>query len=436
MTILASDYDPTLFGNDPWWLIVAKALFVFVFLLMIPLIGVYAERKLFAKMQMRIGPNRVGPKGLFQSAADGIKMAFKEGIIPAGVDKPIYVLAPIIAAVPAFMAFAVIPFGPEVSIFGHRTALQLTDMPVAVLYILAVTSVGVYGIVLAGWSSGSTYPLLGGLRSSAQVISYEIAMGLCFASVFLLAGTMSTSGIVGAQEDTWFVFALLPAFLIYCVAMVGETNRAPFDLPEAEGELVGGFHTEYSSLMFAMFMLAEYVNMGTVSALANTLFLGGWQAPWPISIWDGANSGWWPMLWFTIKVWIFLFVFFWLRAALPRLRYDQFMKIGWQVLIPIALVWVMVVAAVKAMRNEGYEVSTIALVCAGTALIVIVAALVWRASRGRGGAEPGGVPAMPAPFNPTAGGFPVPPLPGQQVPDAREPVGVAPARTSEENRHA
>ncbi len=200
---------------------------------------------------MRPGPNRVGPWGLLQSLADGVKLALKEGLTPAGIDKPIYLLAPIISVVPAFMAFAVIPMGGEVSVFGHRTALQLTDLPVAVLYILAVTSIGVYGIVLAGWASGSTYPLLGGLRSSAQVISYEIAMALSFAAVFLYAGTMSTSGIVAAQDRTWYVFLLLPSFVVYVTSMVGETNRAPFDLPEAEGELVGGFHTEYSSLKFA-----------------------------------------------------------------------------------------------------------------------------------------------------------------------------------------
>ena len=224
------------------------------------------------------------------------------------MDKPIYLLAPIISTVPAFMAFAVIPMGPVVSVFGHRTPLQLTDLAVAVLYILAVTSIGVYGIVLAGWALGSTYPLLGGLRSSAQVISYEIAMALSFAAVFLFAGTMSTSGIVAAQDRIWYVFLLLPSFLVYVTSMVGETNRAPFDLPEAEGELVGGFHTEYSSLKFAMFMLAEYVNMTTVSALATTMFLGGWHAPWPINMWDGANTGWWPLLWFTAKVWVFLFL--------------------------------------------------------------------------------------------------------------------------------
>ena len=215
-----------------------------------------------------------------------MKIALKEGFIPAGVDKPIFLLAPVIAVIPAFMAFAVIPFGPVVSVFGHSTPLQLTDLHVGVLYILAVTSIGVYGIVLAGWSSGSTYPLLGGLRSTAQVISYEIAMALSFVGVFLFAGTMSTSGIVAAQSQVWFVFLLLPSFVIYVISMVGETNRAPFDLPEAESELVGGFHTEYSSMKFAMFFLAEYINMVTVSAIAVTLFLGGWRAPWPLSTVD------------------------------------------------------------------------------------------------------------------------------------------------------
>ncbi len=283
--------DPTLFGHDPWWLILAKSLGIFVFLLLTVLAAILIERKILGRMQLRIGPNRVGPGGLLQSLADGVKLALKEGLIPAGVDKGIYLAAPVIAVIPAFMAFAVIPLGGEVSVFGHRTALQLTDLPVAVLYILAVTSIGVYGIVLAGWASGSVYPLLGGLRSTAQVISYEIAMALSFVAVFIYAGTMSTSGIVAAQNDTWYIFLLLPSFLVYLTSMVGETNRAPFDLPEAEGELVGGFHTEYSSLKFAMFMLAEYVNMTTVSALATTLFLGGWHAPWPISLWEGANSG-------------------------------------------------------------------------------------------------------------------------------------------------
>lgn len=360
--------DLSAFGHDPWWLVLLKALGIFAFLVLTVLVAILVERKVLARMQMRLGPNRVGPRGLLQSLVDGIKLALKEGLIPARADKPTYVLAPIISVVPAVMAFAVIPMGPEVSIFGHTTPLQLTDMPVAVLYVLAVTSVGVYGIVLAGWASGSTYPLLGGLRSAAQVVSYEIAMALSFAAVFVTAGTMSTSGIVTAQQHTWFVFVLAPSFLIYLTAMVGETNRAPFDLPEAEGELVGGFHTEYSSLKFAMFMLAEYINMTTVSALATTLFFGGWQAPWPLSMIDGVNLGWWPLLWFTAKIWIFLFLFIWLRGTLPRLRYDQFMALGWKLLIPAALAWLMVVALSSSLPDQEARVPWTSL--AGAAAIV------------------------------------------------------------------
>src|SRR5215207_8306680 len=254
-------------------------------------------------------------------------------------------------------------------------------MPVAVLYILAATSIGVYGIVLAGWASGSTYPLLGGLRSSAQVISYEIAMALSFAAVFIYAGTMSTSGIVASQQGLWYIFLLLPSFLVYVTSMVGETNRAPFDLPEAEGELVGGFHTEYSSLKFAMFMLAEYVNMTTVSALATTMFLGGWHAPWPINMWDGANTGWWPLLWFTAKVWAFLFLYILLRGTLPRLRYDQFMAIGWKVLIPVSLAWIMVVATAHSLRVHGEGAWATALLIGGTIATLLLARALWRAQR-------------------------------------------------------
>ncbi|CRK50902.1 NADH-quinone oxidoreductase subunit H [Rhodococcus sp. RD6.2] len=414
--VLAAGADLSAFGRDPWWLVIAKAVAIFAFLIVTPLLALLAERKVMAWMQMRVGPNRVGPRGTLQSLADGIKLALKEGIVPAGVDKPVYLLAPIISIVPAIMAFAVIPFGPEVSVFGHRTPLQLTDLQVAVLYVLAVTSVGVYGIVLAGWASGSTYPLLGGLRSTAQVISYEVAMGLSFAAVFLDAGTMSTSGIVDSQVGTWYVFLLLPSFLIYVTSMVGETNRAPFDLPEAEGELVGGFHTEYSSLRFAMFMLAEYINMVTVSALATTLFLGGWHAPWPISIWDGANSGWWPVLWFVAKVWAFLFVFIWLRATLPRLRYDQFMNLGWKVLIPASLVWVMLVATAKALRIEGHDARAVTLVVAGVMVALALFALLWNLLRRRRTDETEIAPPEEQPFDPMAGGFPVPPMPGQKLP--------------------
>lgn len=403
--------DPTLFGHDPWWLIVGKAVAIFAFLMLSVLSAILIERKLLGRMQMRFGPNRVGPKGLLQSLVDGVKLALKEGLVPAGVDKFVYLVAPVISAVPAFIAFAVIPLGGEVSIFGHRTALQLTDMPVAVLYILAATSIGVYGIVLAGWASGSTYPLLGGIRSSAQVISYEIAMALSFVAVFIYAGTMSTSGIVAAQDGVWFVFLLLPSFLVYVTSMVGETNRAPFDLPEAEGELVGGFHTEYSSIKFAMFMLAEYVNMTTVSALATTMFLGGWHAPWPINMWDGANTGWWPLLWFIAKVWGFMFLFFWLRATLPRMRYDQFMGLGWKALIPFSLAWIMIVATARALRNEGFDQVTTTVASLGTIVALLIAVVLWRSLRRRNVRT-----APEQKLDPEV--FPTPPLPAIEKPTA------------------
>lgn len=402
MTPGASYPDPAVFGHDPWWLILAKALGVFVFLMLTVLVAILVERKLLGRMQLRYGPNRVGPFGLLQSLVDGIKLALKEGLVPAGVDRPIYLMAPVISVITAIMAFAVIPMGPVVSVFGHSTPLQLTDLPVGVLYVLAITSIGVYGIVLAGWASGSTYPLLGGLRSSAQVVSYEIAMALCFAAVFLYSGTMSTSGIVDAQTHTWYVLLLLPSFLVYVTAMVGETNRAPFDLPEAEGELVGGFHTEYSSLKFAMFFLAEYVNMTTVSALATTLFLGGWRAPWPLSLWSGFNAGWWPLVWFVVKVWLFLLLFMWLRATLPRLRYDQFMALGWKLLIPVSLVWILIVAC---LRSAGLTGVLPSLAAAAALLAVLVAANAVRRSMRR---------PLPPPPPPDGTGFPVPPLPTEK----------------------
>ena len=251
------------------------------------------------------------------------------------------------------MAFAVIPLSGEVNFFGHKTAMQLTDLPVGVLYVLAIASVGVYGIVLAGWSSGSTYPLLGGLRSSAQVISYEVAMGLSLVAVFIYAGSMSTSEIVQAQQQWWFAVILFPSFIIYAISMVGETNRAPFDLAEAEGELVGGFHTEYSSLKFALFFLAEYVNIIAVSALATTLFLGGYHALPGLGFTEQWLGGWFTVAWFFLKVLFFFFIFVWLRGTLPRLRYDQFMQFGWKVLIPVSLAWIMVVSTLRVMSQEG-----------------------------------------------------------------------------------
>jgi NADH-quinone oxidoreductase subunit H len=363
------------FGHDPWWLVLGKALAIFVFLMLNVLVAILLERKILGWMQLRPGPNRAGPWGILQSLADGIKLALKESITPGGVDKFVYFAAPVFSVIPAFTAFAFIPFGPEVSVFGHRTPLQLTDLPVAVLFILGLSAIGVYGIVLGGWASGSTYPLLGGVRSTAQVISYEVAMGLSFAAVFLYAGTMSTSEIIAAQDRVWYVFLLAPSFVIYLISMVGETNRAPFDLPEAEGELVAGFHTEYSSLKFAMFMLAEYVNMFTVSSLASILFFGGWHAPWPLNMWEGANHGWWPLLWFTAKMWTFLFIYFWLRASLPRLRYDQFMALGWKLLIPASLVWVLIAAVIRTARNQGYPHWTPILVVSSGAFAVLLVAL-------------------------------------------------------------
>ncbi|MFC5954207.1 NADH-quinone oxidoreductase subunit NuoH [Streptomyces pratens] len=420
--------DLSMFGRDPWWLVVVKAVFCFAFLMVTVLIAIVMERKIVAWMQLRVGPNRNGPWGMLQSLADGVKLMLKEDLVVKRADKVVYVLAPIVAAVPAFMAIAVIPFGPsgnEISIFGQRTTMQLTDLPIALLYILAVASIGIYGIVLAGWSSGSTYPLLGGLRSCAQMISYEIAMGAAFASVFLYSGSMSTSAIVEQQADRWYILLLPVSFIIYIVTMVGETNRAPFDMPESEGDLVGGFNTEYSSIKFAMFMLAEYINMVTVSAVAVTLFLGGWRAPWPVStFWEGANHGWWPMLWFIVKVQLLLFMFVWLRGTLPRVRYDQLMKLGWKVLIPVSLVWLMAVATVRALRNEGYGFADLALYIAGGVLVLLLLSFVADMFRSKGkdgkdGKEAegaGGPGGAPAAFDPMAGGFPVPPLPGQELP--------------------
>ncbi|RSS83179.1 NADH-quinone oxidoreductase subunit NuoH [Streptomyces sp. WAC06614] len=415
--------DLSLFGRDVWWLVVLKAAFCFAFLMVTVLVSIVWERKVVAWMQLRIGPNRHGPWGMLQSLADGVKLMLKEDVVVKRADKVVYVLAPIVAAIPAFMAIAVIPFGPpgnEISIFGQRTTMQLTDLPIAVLYILAVASVGIYGIVLAGWSSGSTYPLLGGLRSCAQMISYEIAMGAAFASVFLYSGSMSTSAIVEAQADRWYIVLLPVSFLIYIVTMVGETNRAPFDMPESEGDLVGGFNTEYSSIKFAMFMLAEYVNMVTVSAVATTLFLGGWRAPAPISTyWEGANHGWWPLLWFVIKVQLLLFFFIWLRGTLPRVRYDQLMKLGWKVLIPVSVVWLMLVATVRALRNERYEFGDIVLYVGGGVVAVLLLSLVVDLFRDRkekaGAARQSGAQPQGEVFDPMEGGFPVPPKPGQQA---------------------
>jgi NADH-quinone oxidoreductase subunit H len=401
------------FSNDTWWIVLIKAVGIVGFLLTSVLFAIWFERKVVARMQIRPGPNVHGPAGLLQSLADAMKLLVKEDMNVKAADKVVYILAPMISVFASLLIFAVIPLGPEVSIFGVVTPLQLTDFPVAVLYILAAASFGVYGIVLGGWASGSTYPLLGSVRSTAQVISYELAMGLSLVSVFILAGSMSTSQIVQSQTTIWWFIPLFPAFVIYFISMVGEVNRLPFDLPEAEGELVSGFMTEYSSMKFAWFFLAEYINMLNVSAIAVTLFFGGWRAPWPLSaVSDGMfNEGWWPLLWFLAKLWFFMFLFVWIRGTLLRFRYDQFMKFGWKVLIPLALAWIFAVAIIQGVRQfTGVNLFTLIAVIFGIAAVVFVVLSFLPGPRRDEG------PPADVPFDAFAGGYPVPPMPGQTLP--------------------
>lgn len=411
------------FSNDNFWTYLVKAVLIIVFLLVSVLIAIWFERKVVGRMQVRPGPNVHGPFGLLQSLADAMKLLLKEDLTVTAADKFVYLLAPMISVFCAMLVFAVVPFGPEVTLpfTDWSTPAQLTDFPVAVLYVLACASVGVYGIVLGGWSSGSTYPLLGSVRSTAQVISYELAMGLSLVSVFILAGSMSTSTIVDQQTSRWFFIPLLPAFIVYVISMIGETNRLPFDLPEAEGELVSGYMTEYSSMKFAWFFLAEYINMLNVSAVATTLFLGGWRAPWPLSlIGDGMlNEGWWPILWFLAKVWALMFVFVWVRGTLLRLRYDQFMVFGWKVLIPFALGWLVLLSVVQYLRigtGVGVQALVTALVAIG--LVTTAAIMFWPEKKAPPGASDDGAAGRRAGagFDAFAAGYPVPPLPGQSLP--------------------
>lgn len=406
-----ADAGPSLasFGVQPWWVIALKAVAIVLFLLVGTMMSIWAERRLIARMQNRSGPNRAGPFGLLQVVADALKLTLKEDIVPTPADKAVFWLAPAISAGAALVSFAVIPFGPVVSIAGTRTPLQLADLPVAVLLVLAMSSMGVYGIVLSGWSAGSPYALLGGLRSCAQVVSYEIAMGLSFVPVFLYSGSLSTSAIVAAQARGWYCVLLLPSFLVYLVTMVAETNRLPFDLPEGEGELVAGYLTEYSSMRFLLLQLAEYSGVITVSGLAVTMFLGGWAAPWPVSVWPGANSGWWPLLWFLAKVGVFVFGFFWLRGTLPRLRYDQLMQLCWKVLIPVSVAWILIVATIREWRVSGGGAGVY------TVAGLIVAAVIgagWAANvtAARREAGPGKLnPVLASSPGRAGGGFPVPP---------------------------
>ena len=329
-----------------WGLLAARIVIIFFALLLSVLLVIWLERKVVADMQTRIGPNRAGPFGLLITLADGVKLFFKEGITPSAADRPVYAIAPLVSMLPAFLAFSVIPFGPGITLFGRHVPFQIANLNVGILWILAMTSLAVYGVVLAGWSSGSNYPLLGAVRSSAQMISYEVGMGLGLVAVVMYSGTLTTSGLVAHQDTVWNVIPQFPAFVIYVIAALAETNRPPFDLPEAETELVAGYHTEYSGIKFALFFLAEYLQMITVAAIAVTLFLGGWRGPAPHVV-----SWLWPPLWFLFKVFCIVFFYIWIRATLPRFRYDRLMNFGWKYLIPFGLLWVLFTGAVVVLPD-------------------------------------------------------------------------------------
>jgi NADH-quinone oxidoreductase subunit H len=320
-------------------IMVTKIVVVFGLMLLSVTYLTWVERKVIGDIQVRLGPMRVGPHGLLQPIADGLKLLFKEEIVPRAADRTLYLLAPAVTFIPAFISFAVIPFGDQVRLFGRTIDLVITDVNIGLLYVFGVASLGVYGLVLGGWASNNKYALLGGLRASAQMISYELSMGLSVVGVVMLSQSLSLVEIVGAQAGTWFIVLQPIGFLIFLICAVAEANRAPFDLPEAETELVAGFHVEYSSMKFAMYFMAEYANMITVSAMATTLFLGGWRGPWLP-----------PVVWFLVKLFLFIFLFIWLRGTLPRFRYDQLMRFGWKVLLPVALANIMVTAVFVALR--------------------------------------------------------------------------------------
>jgi NADH-quinone oxidoreductase subunit H len=341
-------------------IVIFKTVVVFAFLLIATMFMVWFERKIVGDMQNRIGPNRAGPFGILQSLADGIKFFFKEDLLPTEADRLVFRLAPALAAVPAFIAFAIVPMGPTIEVAHHRTLFQLADPPIGILLLLAMSSVAVYGVMLAGWSSGSKYPLLGSVRATAQMISYEAAMGLSVAAVVLVTGSLSTSRIV-AEQATWnwnlWQLGVVP-FVIFLIASTAELNRPPFDLVEAEQELVGGFNTEYSSVRFALFFLAEFMNSITMAAIITTLFLGGPLGP-DLGIWGLGRVS---FVWFFLKVIAFLFGYVWVRASLPRYRYDQLMDIGWKRLIPLALGWLLLIAAIRIGRNEDWNIPLVVVI--------------------------------------------------------------------------
>jgi len=408
--------------HDPWWLSLIKVVGVFALLLAWTIFNVWFERRILGFMQNRRGPSQNGPFGILQAVGDGLKLAFKELFSPRSAHQFVFNLAPVIAGVCAFASWTVIPLGGKVTMFGHETLLQITDMPVAVLFVLAIASIGIYGIVLAGWASNGTYALLGSVRASAQMISYEIAMGLSLVTVFMLAGSMSTSQIVEAQAQPlalfgfqiplpgWYALLLIPSFIIYVISMFGEANRTPFDFAECEQELVAGYNIEYTGFPYGVYYLAEYINMATLSAICTTLFLGGYRAPWPFNMIGFLDSGWMGLIWFLLKVQLVIFFFVWVRASVPRFRYDKFMDLGWKWLIPISLFWILLIALFRSMLNASGRSTVFLLIGA-----VLVAALaVW--FLGGGEEEPIRV-VDEGTFDAFAGGYPVPPMPGQEVPE-------------------
>ena len=371
-------------GLVDWLILVARVLVTFAGLLVTVMLVIWLERKVVADMQTRIGPNRAGPFGLLITLADGIKLFFKEGITPITADRAVYVIAPVISVIPAFLAFAVIPFGTGIHLFGRYIPFQLVNLNIGILWVLTMSSLGVYSVVLAGWSSGSKYPLLGAIRSSAQMISYEVGMGLALVAVLMYSGSISLRGIVVQQHHLPNVIPQFPAFVVYAIAALAEVNRPPFDLAEAETELVAGYHTEYSGIKFAMFFLGEYLNMVTVSAIAVTLFLGGPNGPHPSFL------PWlWPVLWFAVKLFAMIFVYIWVRATLPRLRYDRLMNFGWKVLIPWGLFWVLFTGAVIVLPDvygKGRFLRWSVIAVAAVFVITLLVPLLRSESRPREGA--------------------------------------------------
>jgi len=428
--------------NDPWWLSVVKIVVVFVGLLTWTIFNVWFERRVLGKMQNRLGPVMNGPFGLGQAMGDGVKLFFKEDFRPAKTDGVVFNLAPYLTAVAAFTMWTVIPVGGQVSVFGHTTRLQIADFPVSIIFIMAIAGLGIYGLVLAGWSSSGTYSLFGSMRATAQLISYEIAMGLAIVAVAMYAGSLSTNDIVDAQATTmhlgplavslpgWYWLILAPSFVTYFISMLGETNRLPFDLAECESELLSGHITDYSGFRYAIYFLAEYINVATVSAVATTIFLGGYRAPWPFNeLWGGVlDQGWFTVVWFVVKVQVLIFIVVWARAAVPRFRYDHFMSLGWKVLIPANLAWILLIAVLHKALAGAMPLYVLIATAVVVALCVIVA--VWSAERH------GRLTHVPAAgtgeaFDPYAGGYPVPPKPGNQLPEL---VGLVPAALDYEGR--